>query len=248
MSIFQNFLNNAKSIDNTPPITSLDRVIVMEIQDYIDRGDARSPGAAFDGVDEVQTLSSSGATAGTFDITVGVIVHNQSTQVAVAGLAYNAAPAAIQTTVDAALISVVPNYSNGDVAVTGAGTADANDTVFTYSGDSVKTTAQPISTVDGTGLTGGGTEAFAETTPGQSERNPWAIMESLTLVDFGGTPPTQGGSLPTLTKIIDRSRITISDSFLRAIAAEAAIADKIVGLEEALLESFGLQVENRGDQ
>lgn len=243
MTIFANFLASAKSIDVTPEATALDRRIVLEIQKKIDQGDAVRP-AGFAGVDAVQTLVASGASAGTFDITVGVrLSNNSAVQVDVSGIDFDASPAAIQIAVNAAVGAVLPGYTNDDIDVSGAGTAEAADTVFTYSGASVNGRNQPLSTVDGTGLTGGGSEDFTDTTVGQTDRDVWAVIEASSLVGFGGTPPVQGGSLPTLTKIIDPATQSFSSATLRAIATETAVQDYIPGLETALLNAMGLTPE-----
>lgn len=243
MGIFADFLSGAKSVDNNDPVTALDRAVHRDFDEIIANGDAASPGAAFDAANEVQTLAASGATAGTFDISVGFNTVNGNVFVAVTGIAYNAAPAAIESAIDSAVSAAgtVPGWTNGDISVSGAGTAQANPTVFTYDGASVASLAHPISTVDGTGLTGGGSEAFSETTAGQTARSPWAIIEVFDIIDFGGTPPAQlSGSIPTLTGNVDRSRVRFTDRTLRAIAAEAEAQDKIAGLEAALLSAMNL--------
>jgi hypothetical protein len=225
MGIFADFLAGAKSIDQTLEITALDRGVVREINNQIALGDADLPvGASFQGANEVQTLSASGASAGTFDIAVGFKTAIGEIFIAVTSIAYNATPATIESALDTAANGVIPNWTDGDVSVSGAGTAEANDTVFTYDGASVDNLQHPLSTVDGSSLTGGGSEAFAETTPGNSVRNVWGIFELYSLVDFGGTAPTQGGSLPTLTKI----------------TPESTLFSAAIGLEAALLDAFNL--------
>jgi hypothetical protein len=116
------------------------------------------------GVDEVQTLSGSGGTAGTF--TIDILLYGETTAITTGTMQFDDDPAAIQIVVDAAL-AVIGTYVAGDLSVTGATTADLGDTVFTFDGTSVASKDQPAMTVDGSGLTGGGTEAFVETTPGE---------------------------------------------------------------------------------
>jgi hypothetical protein len=240
MGIFSDFLASAKSIDNDGEVTALDHVIQREIDAEIAKGDAAYPTASYEGEDEVQTLSASGATAGTFDITVGINTPNGDIQVAVASIDFDETPANIQTALDAAVGAAFADYTAGDITVSGAGTADLNDTIFTYDGDSVANLQHPLSTVDGGSLTGGGSEAFAETNGGQTGRSPWAIMELYSLAGFTSLP-TQGGSLPTLTKVIDRGNTPFSDAFLRALALEAEIQDEIPGLESVILTAMGLK-------
>ena len=64
-------------------------------------------------------------------------------------------------------MSTLPTYVAGDIAVTGASTADLAATVFTFSGASVSKANHPAMTVDGSSLTGGGSEAFTTTTEGE---------------------------------------------------------------------------------
>ncbi|MHC4301978.1 MAG: hypothetical protein ACYS7Y_32345 [Planctomycetota bacterium] len=116
------------------------------------------------GVDEVQTLSGSGATAGTFALSIST--YGEAVAPDVLAIPFDAAPAAIQTLVDTAM-AAVGTYVAGDIVVSGATTADLGDTIFTFSGTSVENKDHPMMVVDGSGLTGGGTEAVAETTPGE---------------------------------------------------------------------------------
>ena len=121
------------------------------------------------GVDEVQQLAGSGATAGTFTLTVTLASEADPNGVGpftTGAIAFDAAPAAIQTALDSAMASL-PTYVAGDIAVTGTTTADLGTTDFTFSGTSVENMNHPAMTVDGTGLTGGGSEAFTTTTEGE---------------------------------------------------------------------------------
>ena len=116
------------------------------------------------GVDEVQSLSSSGATAGTFTLTI-TLIGESTTPVTTATIAFDADAATIQTAIDTAL-AVVPTYAAGDITVAG-GPANTTATTFTFDGTNVLKKNQPLATVDGTGLTGGGTEAITVTTEGE---------------------------------------------------------------------------------
>jgi len=134
------------------------------------------------GVDEVQSLSASGATAGTFTLTI-TLVGESLTPVTTATIAFDAAPAAIQTAIDTAL-AVVASYVAGDVTVSGSGTAEAAATVFTFDGTNVLKKNQPLMTVDGTGLTGGGSEAITVTTEGEYVNQ----TTNITFTPAWGTP------------------------------------------------------------
>lgn len=139
------------------------------------------------GVDEDQQLSSSGATAGDFTLTITLDASVDNTPavtpVTTGVIVFNAAPAVIQTAVDLAL-AVVDTYAAGDITVSGASTADLAVTDFLFDGTSLDDTNHPVMTVDGTGLTGGGSEAFTTTTEGE-------FIDQVTNVTFTpewGTP------------------------------------------------------------
>lgn len=237
MTVFADLLANAKAFDKDAPIQSLDRAVITDINEEIARGDVALPTSGFDGQNEVQTLASSGASAGDFTVTIAI----NEFVVTTAAIAYNANPTAIETAVDlAATTAAVPGWTDGDISVSGAGTAELNDTVFTYDGAFVAAKIQVLSGVDGSGLTGGGSEAFAETTPGYTARNVWAIFDALSLVDFGGSVPAQG-NLPTLTKILDKSTQRLSERTLRAFALEAEMQHESAGLEALLLDAMGIK-------
>lgn len=121
------------------------------------------------GVDEDQQLSGSGATAGTWAMTVTLASEVDTLAegpFTATGIAFDAAPAAIQTALDSAM-ATFSSYVAGDITVSGATTADLGVTDFVFDGISVDDANHPAMTVDGTGLTGGGTEAFTTTTEGE---------------------------------------------------------------------------------
>lgn len=240
MGIFADFLAEAKSIDISQPTTSKDRRVVIEIQNEIDLGDiSLRANSAFAGANEIQFLSANQATGGTFDITVGVRDGLIDKQIAVINIAFNASPATIQTAVDLAMSAALTSYVNGDVTITGGVSAAVAPITLTYSGESVSNTKHPLSTGDPANLTGSlATTVFSVGTSGQSARNVWAIFQAYSLVDFGGKPPIQGGSIPALTKIRDPAISRLSEPTLRRMALEAELIDKIPGLHDALIQAF----------
>ena len=92
-------------------------------------------------VNEIQTMTATGASAGTFTLTF----DGQTT----AAIAYNAAAAAIQTALDN-----LSNVAVNGIVVANAGTADANNTTFTFSHTDYAGQNVPMITVDLDGLTG----------------------------------------------------------------------------------------------
>lgn len=138
------------------------------------------------GVAEVQSLAASGATGGTFTITITLasdVDTDSEGPFTTGAIAYNAAPTAIQTAVDAAMASF-SSYVAGDITVAGAGTAEVNPTTFTFDGTSVDNANHPAMTVDGSSLTGGGSEAFTTTTEGEYVQQ----TTNITFTPAWGTP------------------------------------------------------------
>jgi hypothetical protein len=130
---------------------------------------------AFLGTNEVQSIAPYQGTVngGTFTLTINLASGKTFTT---AALAYNASAGTIQAAVDSAAIANVPTYVSGDIAVSGTGLTSGTGVKFTFSGKSVKWTNQPMLTVDGSNLTGGGTFGFIrELTAGgppQSQQSP----------------------------------------------------------------------------
>lgn len=146
------------------------------------------------GVDEVQTMTATGATAGTFTLTF--TLYGESA-VTTAAIAFDADTATIQSAVDTALGAAIATYAAGDitVAVAGASTCDLADTTFTFDGSSVENTNHPLTTSDGSGLTPAVDPTIAETTPGE-------FVDQVTNVTFSpawGTPtPAQNDTITFL--------------------------------------------------
>lgn len=137
------------------------------------------------GVDQLESLAASGATAGTFTVTFNIDDTIDTTGVGpftTTDLAFDIAEASFQTAVDVAM-ATLPTYVAGDMTVTNASTPDLAATTFLYGG-SIGDATHPVPTVDGTGLTGGGSEAFTTTTPGE-------FIDQVTNITFSpawGTP------------------------------------------------------------
>lgn len=138
------------------------------------------------GVDEVQTVTGTGATTGSIDITLTVAADpsNPNATPVVAGpfsVAYDAAAAAVQTAVDAAVGAVLATYVPGDITV-GGGPLNTSAVTLTYDGASVASANHGIAV----GSSGGydGTETAATTTEGE-------FVDQVTNITFSpawGTP------------------------------------------------------------
>ena len=110
------------------------------------------------GVDEVQTVTGTGATTGDIQITLTLApdptLPSATPVVAVVVAAWNETSAATQTALDTAVSGVLATYVNGDIAVTG-GPLNTTALTLTYSGTSVakanhSTTVLGINGYDGT--------------------------------------------------------------------------------------------------
>lgn len=138
------------------------------------------------GVDELQSLAASGATAGDFTVTVTLDASDDPTGVGpftTAPLAFDIAEAAFITALDLAM-ATLPTYVAGDITVTNASTPNLAATTFLFDGTSVSKANQPLMSVDGTGLTGGGSEVFSATTEGQFVDQ----VTNITFTPAWGTP------------------------------------------------------------
>ncbi len=138
------------------------------------------------GVDEIQTVTGTGATVGNIDITLTIAPDPSlpSATPLVVGpisVAFDAAAAAVQTAVDIAVGAALATYVAGDIAATG-GALNTAAVTLTYSGTSVAKANHGISVVG----TGGydGTESSATTTEGE-------FVDQVTNITFSpawGTP------------------------------------------------------------
>lgn len=138
------------------------------------------------GVDEVQTVTGTGASTGSIDITLTIAADpaDPSKTPLTAGpfsVAYDAAAAAVQTAVDTAVGAVLATYVPGDITV-GGGPLNTSPVTLTYDGSSVAKANHDISVVG----TGGydGTESSATTTEGE-------FVDQVTNITFSpawGTP------------------------------------------------------------
>lgn len=137
------------------------------------------------GVDEVQTVTGTGASTGSIDITLTISdPSNPNATATVVGpfsVAYDAAAGAVQTAVDAAVGAAVATYAPGDITV-GGGALNTAAVTLTYDGASVANANHGISV----GSSGGydGTETAATTTEGE-------FVDQVTNIEFTpawGTP------------------------------------------------------------
>jgi hypothetical protein len=101
MGVFSDLLANATAFDTNVPTTARDRVVVREIQDWIDRGDVTLPTAlaARDAVLQVEQFDSD-PSGGTFTLAITDLATGKV--YTTAGIAYNANAATIESAIDVA--------------------------------------------------------------------------------------------------------------------------------------------------
>ena len=110
------------------------------------------------GVDEIQTVTGTGATTGNIDITLTISPDPTNPGatplvVAVASQVHTAALGAVQTAVDTAVGAVLATYIAGDIALTG-GPFNTTPITFSYSGTSVAKANHSIAAVGSGGYDG----------------------------------------------------------------------------------------------
>ena len=138
------------------------------------------------GVDEIQTVTGTGASTGSIDITLTIAPDPlvPSTTALVVGpisVAFDAAAAAVETAIDAAVGAALATYVPGDIAATG-GALNTSPVTLTYSGTSVAKANHGISVIGSGGYDG--TESSATTTEGE-------FVDQVTNITFSpawGTP------------------------------------------------------------
>ena len=238
MGIIADLLATAKGIDVTDDVTPLDRVVVRELNEIINRGDVELS-SSLAVTDEVQSIAdyATDFTGGTFTLTI--LLGNGET-VTTGDIAYDANAATIESAIDTAASGSITGWTNGDISVSG-GILTANPVVLTYDGDSVAGANHAQVTLDGASLTGGGVlGAITTTTSGQTDRPAWAAVVALGIVDSAEVP-VQGVDPGILTVIGDPSNSGYpSKATIRAVAAEAAIEDGNVSTETSILAAARL--------
>jgi len=126
-------------------------------------------------VDEVETIQFTGAdpTSGTWTLELNLA---GLAQIDVTGLAHNINAAALETALDVACTGVVPNWTNGDISVVGAGTI-LSALGLLYTGDSVRSQNHSPTTANLTGLVGGSPvyDSVTNTEGVPSENGVWVV-------------------------------------------------------------------------
>lgn len=224
MGIYSDLLASASTLDIGQPIEGVDASVVKELMAIKDRHDPDAPTAYASG-NEVQTLAATGASAGTFTLTFTLQSGETFTT---AAIAYNANAATIEGAIDtAATTASVVGWTNGDISVANASTADLATTTFTYDGASVANQNHSELTVGAGSLTGG-TITVATTAEGQPSRLGLGALAALGVIE--GTPPAYRGT-PT-TNQFTRADLTAvenrpSTALIKALIEEASYEEQV---------------------
>lgn len=141
------------------------------------------------GVDEVQSVSPSGAAAGNVVLTIELWGEDPFDVT----VAYNAAIAAIESAIDAAAASAgIATFAPGDISVGGGDFNSGTATTFTYDGTSVAAQNHVLMLAVGDGTYDGTVGAVTETTKG-------VHVDQVTNIEFSpmwGTPtPVNGDTI-----------------------------------------------------
>jgi len=221
--------------------------IPAHVADYLKRlenitGDPAYP-AAFNTKNEAQSIAQFVPTVsgGTFTLTVTLANGETFTT---AAIAFGASAATIESAIDTAATGVVTGWTNGDISVAG-GDLNTAPVTLTFDGTSVAGTNHSLTTADGSALTGGGSMgAITETTPGQTKRTSWAVLDIIQALT--GNPPTQGEISPIVGSDGRHKFAAFPDNLvLRHLCQEAdAEDDSPDGLLDALLVAVGLDNKN----
>ncbi len=192
-------------------------------------------------VDEVQQIEQHVATVsgGTYALTVKVFNGETFTT---AGIAFDADLATMEAAIDTAASGVITGWTNGDISV-GENALSAGEATFIYDGSSVASQRHFLIVIDGTNLTGGGSEgATSVTTFGQPDR---PALGALNLI--GATTDTQPiGSLPGSSDYNAAKPGSLAlnppETFLKMLADEAGIECGIVGVGGAAVRDEHLRL------
>lgn len=238
MGFIDDFLTNAKGIDNDAPITALDHRVSRELKRIEAAGDMVLS-ADLTAIDEVQEQAIFVATVSGGSFTLEFTLQNAET-FTTAGIAWNANAATIEGAIDTAATSAaITSWTNGDITV--ACVADLVTTVATYTFDGASVTEMnhALIIVDGSSLTGGGSEGVVTTTTeGSADRPGYELLIGKGILQ--GTVPAWGVVPTALTQGMTADARLLSAESIIAICTEIAGVEGNALILPALLTAAGL--------
>lgn len=245
MGVYSDFLAGAKTVDtgtnasddgykvagDKVAVRQLDKLKAIKDSNYV---------TGFAEADEVQSIAIYEDTidGGNFTLTISLKGLPAFTT---ANIAHDANAATIEAAIDtAAAAASVPNFSAGDIAVTG-GPLTTTPVVLTFDGASVDAQNHGLTVINDVDLTGGGSVgAVTTTTHGQSNRAALSILFSTSAIT--GTIPAQGVTPSDFTAASNHNTnwLLPDQDTLRRLAREAGHVDENLALEHAILDALDL--------
>lgn len=234
MGIFADYIAGTRSVAVTSPRSGLGRALTQELRGYRDNFDPDLT-TAYTARNEVQSIAfNTNIDGGTYKLKINLY---DGTTYTTADIAYTANAATIQTALDTASPSTVPN---GAVAVSGGNIATAN-VVLTYSGVGLANKNHGLAELVDEALTDGGvgvaTPVVTVTTVGNPARAALQIL--FTLGVLVGTVPVQGGTFAATAGDRTLGKFPSID-LIKALARDASIDDGDDGLYTDILTVLGI--------
>jgi len=205
-------------------------------------GDVDYP-SGYAAVNEVQSIAiySGTVSGGNFTLTVTL---KDVPAFTTANIAHSANAATIEAAIDtAAAAASVPGFVASDISISG-GPLTTTPLTITYDGASVAGKNHAEIIINGAGLTGGGTAGDESvTTEGQTTRSALAVLFALGVL--AGAPPVQDESGTVTAGTVNATNPAYpGEDVIRALAAEAAVQDRVAALETNIILAAGLDVRS----
>lgn len=194
---------------------------------------------------EVQTIVQYDIDFDSGEFTLEINLSNAA-QFTTSGIAFDANAATVETAIDVAATaaSLGIGWTNGDIAVTGGNLLGAGSPfILTYSGASVDELNHSQAVINLNTLSGGLLDTPAETTLSggtENERNAWGALIGLGIALEGNVPALGVDATPFTSPSGPGSPGYPSEATIRALAAEASVADNNLTTQTEVLAAAKL--------
>lgn len=241
MGVFQDLLDNAKTFNSNAPVARyLKSLIARQLDPAID--------SDFSAKDAVHTVAQSTQTSGNFTLTVALRLYASGIQetFTTGNIAFNAAAATIESAIDtAATAASITGWTNGDISVAG-GAVNAAAWTLTFDGTSVDELCHDVSVITDVDGAGGAWGAVTRTTPGQSLRRAFAVLNALGVLDDGTIPPQSADAYNTAVAIMNADKYgKFPQNVLRALVREMAEEDANNNTYHSVIETLSIDDKAR---
>jgi hypothetical protein len=161
-------------------------------------------------------------------------------------IAFNAAAATIESAIDtAATAASITGWTNGDISVAG-GAVNAAAWTLTFDGTSVDELCHDVSVITDVDGAGGAWGAVTRTTPGQSLRRAFAVLNALGVLDDGTIPPQSADAYNTAVAIMNADKYgKFPQNVLRALVREMAEEDANNNTYHSVIETLSIDDKAR---